>query len=288
VKASPFTYHAPASVDELVAVFGEFGDEAKVIAGGQSLVPMMALRLARFDHLVDLNGVEHLRGVRRQNGTVSIGAMTTHRDLERGLAQDVPLLARAAPYIGHTQIRNRGTVGGSCAHADPSAEWPAVALTLDAQFEVRGPNGVRTIPATDFFVSTFMTALEPEEVLVALQLPVWPGRCGFGVAEFARRHGDFAIAGATVGLQLDGAGRVSQLAIGLIGLGSTPLRATAAESAAVGADVQTLDLAELAQIAVANCDPADDIHGDAVYRRQVGAVTVEQALQQAVQEAQGD
>ena len=288
MKAAPFTYHAPTTVDETVAVFGEFGDEAKVIAGGQSLVPMMALRLARFDHLVDLNAVEQLRGVQRQNGTLSIGAMTTHRDLERGLGQDVPLLAQAAPYIGHTQIRNRGTVGGSCAHADPSAEWPAVALTLDAEFEVRGPNGGRTIPAADFFVSTFMTALEPDEILLGMKIPVWSGRCGYGVAEFARRHGDFAIAGATVALQVDGAGRVSRLAIGLIGLGSTPLRAAAAESAAVGADVGDLDLVELARTAVADCDPADDIHGDAVYRRQVGAVTVEQALQQAVQEAGRD
>lgn len=288
MKAAPFSYYAPTSVDETVAVFSEFGDEAKVIAGGQSLVPMMALRLARFDHLVDLNGVDELRGVQRQNGTLSIGAMTTHRDLERGIAQDVPLLARAAPFIGHSQIRNRGTVGGSCAHADSSAEWPAVALTLDAEFDVRGPNGTRTIRAADFFVSTFMTALEPDEILIALKVPVSAERCGFGVAEFARRHGDFALAGSTVALQVDESGRVSRLAIGLIGLGSTPLRATAAEAAAAGADVQALDLAEVAQMAVADCEPADDIHGEAVYRRQVGAVTVEQALAQAVQEAGRD
>ena len=288
MKSAPFTYHAPTSVDETVAVFGQYGDEAKVIAGGQSLVPMMALRLARFDHLVDLHGVEQLRGVQRHDGTLSIGAMTTHRDLERGLAQDVPLLARAAPFIGHTQIRNRGTVGGSCAHADPSAEWPAVALTLDAQFEVRGPNGGRMIPAADFFVSTFMTGLEPDEILLGLNIPLWSGRCGYGVAEFARRHGDFAMAGATTALQVDEAGRVSRLAIGLIGLGSTPLRAAAAESAAIGADVRNLAVAELARLAVANCEPADDIHGDGVYRRQVGAVTVEQALQQAVEEARRD
>ena len=215
MKPAPFSYHAPTSVNETVEFLREFGDEAKVIAGGQSLVPMMALRLARFDHLVDLNGVEQLRSVQRENGTLSIGAMTTHRDIERGLAQDVPLLARVAPHIGHTQIRNRGTVGGSCAHADPSAEWPAVALTLDAQFEVRGPKGGRTIPAADFFVSTFMTSLEPDEILLGLNIPIWAGRCGFGVAEFARRHGDFALAGATVALQVDEAGRVSRLAIGL-------------------------------------------------------------------------
>jgi carbon-monoxide dehydrogenase medium subunit len=144
------------------------------------------------------------------------------------------------------------------------------------------------IPAADFFVSTFMTGLEPDEILLGLNIPLWSGRSGYGVAEFARRHGDFAMAGATTALQVDEAGRVSRLAIGLIGLGSTPLRAAAAESAAIGADVRNLAVAELARLAVANCEPADDIHGDGVYRRQVGAVTVEQALQQAVEEAGRD
>ena len=285
VKSAPFSYHAPASLEEAVAVFAEFGDDAKVIAGGQSLVPMMALRLARFDHLVDLSAIPALHGVQRGDGSLSVGAMTTHRDLERGAGAAVPLLALAAPYIGHAQIRNRGTVGGSCAHADPAAEWPAVALALDAKFEGRGPNGQRTISAADFFVSTFMTALEPDEILVTVELPVWGDRSSFGVAEFTRRHGDFAIAGAAAALQLDAAGRVVRLAIGLIGLGPTPLRATAAESAAVGADVGSLDLGELARLAVADCEPATDIHGDAAFRRRIGAVTVEQALAHALQDS---
>lgn len=285
MKTAPFSYSAPTSVAEAVAVFGEFGDDAKVIAGGQSLVPMMALRLARFDRLVDLHGIEELRGVHRNNGTLSVGAMTTHRDLERDAGDAVPLLALAAPHIGHVQIRNRGTIGGSCAHADPSAEWPAVALTLDAEFEVQGPNGNRTIRAADFFVSTFVTALEPDEILVRVALPVWAGRSGFAVAEFARRHGDFAIAGATVGVQVDDADRVTRLAIGLMGLDATPVRATVAETAAVGADARSLDVAEVAREAVADCDPSDDIHGDAAYRRNVGAVTVEQALTEAISNA---
>ncbi len=209
MKAAPFSYHAPTSVDDAVAVFGEYGDEAKVIAGGQSLVPMMALRLARFDHLVDLCGIEQLRGVQRQDGSLGIGAMTTHRELEHGAGRAVPLLAKAAPYIGHAQIRNRGTFGGSCAHADPSAEWPAVAVALNAQFDVHGATGQRTIPAADFFVSTFITALEPDEILVSITIPMWDEYSGFGIAEFARRHGDFAVAGAAVGLQAE-RGRASR------------------------------------------------------------------------------
>jgi carbon-monoxide dehydrogenase medium subunit len=288
VKAAPFSYHAPASLDDAVAVFGAFGDEAKVIAGGQSLVPMMALRLARFDHLVDLSGIAQLRGVQRQNGSLVIGAMTTHRELEHGAGSAVPLLARAAPYIGHTQIRNRGTFGGSCAHADPAAEWPAVAVALSAEFDVLGANGRRAIAAADFFVSTFMTALETDEILTSVTIPVWGDRSGFGVAEFARRHGDFAVAGAVVGLQLDETERVVRAAIGLMGLGPVPIRASAAESAAIGSGVDSLDLGDLARLAVAGCDPADDIHGDAAFRRRVGAVTVEQALEQAIQEARSD
>ncbi len=288
MKAASFTYHAPESVDEAVAVFGEFGDEAKAIAGGQSLVPMMALRLARFDHLVDLGRIDELRTVQRRNGGLSVGAMTTHRALERGVGEQVPLLAMVAPYIGHAQIRNRGTLGGSCVHADPAAEWPAVAVALDAQLDVQGPGGRRTIAAQDFFVSTFMTALEADELLLSLTLPVWPERSGFAVAEFARRHGDFAVAGAAVAVQLDASDRVSRLAIGLMGLGPTPQRAAAAEAAAAGADLRELDVAELARIAVADCEPSGDIHGDAAFRRRVGAVIVEQALAQAAREAHRD
>jgi carbon-monoxide dehydrogenase medium subunit len=210
--------------------------------------------------------------------------MTTHRELERGAGSLVPLLAKVAPYIGHTQIRNRGTFGGSCAHADPSAEWPAVAVALNAQFDVVSVNGSRAVAAEEFFVSTFMTALEPDEILTSVTIPIWGGRSGFGIAEFARRHGDFAVAGAAVGVQLNEADRVSRLAIGLIGLGPVPLRAPVAEAAAVGIDVESLDVGDLARRAVADCDPADDIHGDAAFRRRVGAVAVEKALQQAIQE----
>ena len=198
MKPAPFEYHAPDTVSDAAALLREFGDEAKVLAGGQSLVPIMALRLAQFDHVVDLNRVAELQGIERQNGTLRVGAMTRQAVIEGDatVADAVPLMARATPFIGHFQIRNRGTLGGSLAHADPAAEYPAVALTLDAEFDVANASGSRTVTASEFFVSTFMTALEADDVLTAVRFPVWNGRCGFAVEEVARRFGDFALTGA--------------------------------------------------------------------------------------------
>jgi hypothetical protein len=173
MKAAPFDYHAPTTVAETVSTLAELGDDAKLLAGGQSLVPVLALRLARPEHIVDLNPVEELARVERVDGKVRIGAMVRHvtAATDAGLARDVPLLARAAGQVGHFQIRNRGTVGGSLAHADPAAEYPAVMLALDAELEVASASGARMVPADDFFVSTFMTALEVEDLLVAAVVP---------------------------------------------------------------------------------------------------------------------
>jgi aerobic carbon-monoxide dehydrogenase medium subunit len=289
VKPAPFEYHAPATVSEAAGLLRDFGDEAKVLAGGQSLVPIMALRLARFEHVVDLNRVEELRGIERRNGTVGIGAMTRQADVERDatVAGAVPLLARATPLIGHFQIRNRGTLGGSLAHADPAAEYPAVALALDAEFEVANADGSRTVPASEFFVSTFMTALDADDVLTAVRFPVWGGRSGFAVEEVARRFGDFALTGAVCGLQLDG-DRVTRAAIALFAMGSTPLRANDAEAALVGSAVADVDVEEVGRAAAAAAsDPPDDIHASAAYRRSVGAVVVARALVRAIEEASG-
>jgi carbon-monoxide dehydrogenase medium subunit len=288
LKPAPFQYHAPESVADAAAVLAEFGDEAKALAGGQSLVPIMALRLARFDHLVDLNRVGELQGIERRNGTMRIGAMTRQADVERDatVARGVPLLARATPLIGHFQIRNRGTIGGSLAHADPAAEYPAVALALDADFEVANAGGSRTVPASDFFVSTFMTALEAEDVLSAVHFPVWGGRTGFAVEEVARRFGDFALTGAVCGVQLNG-DRVARAAIAMFGMGSTPLRATEAEAALTGSAVADVDGDEVGRVAVAATDPPADIHASASYRRSVGAVVVARALRRAIEEASG-
>jgi len=287
VKPAPFEYHAPDTVSDAVVLLRDFGDEAKVLAGGQSLVPIMALRLAQFDHVVDLNRVPELQGIERQNGTLRVGAMTRQAVIERDatVADAVPLMARATPFIGHFQIRNRGTLGGSLAHADPAAEYPAVALALDAEFEVANASGSRTVAASEFLVSTFMTALEADDVLTAVRLPVWNGRCGFAVEEVARRFGDFALTGAACAVELDGDDRVVRAGIGMFAMGSTPLRARQAEAALAGSSVADVDLEEIGRMAADETEPPDDIHASAAYRRSVGAVVVARGLGSAIAEA---
>jgi carbon-monoxide dehydrogenase medium subunit len=287
MKPSQFEYHAPSTVDEAVALLADLDEGAKVLAGGQSLVPMISLRLAYFDHLVDIGRIDTLRGIRHENDAVVVGASTVDAAVERDaeLAAKVPLLTRATPYIGHFQIRNRGTVGGSIAHADPAAEYPAVALALDAEMRAASPRGQRTIPAAEFFNGFWTTALARDELLTSVRFPVWSGRCGFAVREFARRHGDFALAGAVVAVELDADDRVARCAIGLLGLGSTPLRATVAENAALGhkADALTADLGALATEDLS--DVPSDLHGSARYRRRVGAAMVRRAWDEAIEEA---
>ncbi len=291
MKPAPFEYHAPESLPEALALLSELGDEAKVLAGGQSLIPVLALRLTVFANLVDIGRIAELAGIERRNGSLRIGATTTEAAVgaDAQVASSVPLLARATPLIGHFQIRNRGTLGGSIAHADPAAEYPAVALTLDATMEVASPGGRREIAAGDFFDGLWSTTMAPDEMLTAVRFPVWGGRCGFGVEEFARRHGDFAMAGATVALEVDEADKVKRCAIGLIGLGSTPLRAGGAESAAVGSSAREIDAAEIGRRAVDGLEsvPAD-LHGSASYRRRVGAEMVSRAWAAASKEACGE
>jgi aerobic carbon-monoxide dehydrogenase medium subunit len=275
--------HAPDQLEEVLVLLAEYGDEGKVLAGGQSLVPMLALRLTRFEHLVDLNGVAGLSGVSRSNGALRVGAMTRHRTLERSeeVDRDVPLLARATRHVGHFQIRNRGTLGGAVAHADPAAEQPAVCLALDAVMEVASTGGVRDVPATSFFEGTFATAVAPDEVLVALRFPVWEGRCGFAVQEVARRHGDFALVGVACGVGVGDGGGVDRAALALFGVGPEPARASAAEAALMAG----AGLDEVARIATAGISPSDDLHASGAYRRQVAGVLVRRALTVAMEEA---
>lgn len=288
MKSAPFAYHRPETVREATELLAELGDGAKVLAGGQSLVPMLALRLAVFEHLVDISRVDELTGIERRDGALWVGAGTTEAAVETHaeVATAAPLLARATPLIGHLQIRNRGTVGGSIAHADPAAEYPAVVLALDGELEADSPRGRRVIPAADFFTGLWSTALEPDELLVGIRLPVWTGRCGFAVQEIARRHGDFAIAGAAVGIELGADDRVRRCAIALFGLGPTPLRATAVEAETMGRTLAELSADEVGQRAVADLDdvPAD-LHGSTAYRTRVGAAMVARALAAASAEA---
>jgi carbon-monoxide dehydrogenase medium subunit len=285
VKPALFDYHCPGELAEAIAVLQRYGDEAKVLAGGQSLIPLLSLRLSRFDHLVDLQAIEDLRGVTAVDGSIRVGAMTTQTGVARSSdAAAVPLLSKATCHIGHYQIRNRGTLGGSLAHADPAAEYPAAALALDASLEIAGPNGSRRIPAADFFVSMWVTAMEPDEVLVAAHFPIWSGSCGWAVAEVARRAGDFAMCGVVCGIRLDGQ-RVSRAALALFGVDSVPLRARVIESQLTGAVVDDLDLPAIGAAVAATLDPPNDLHASPAQRRRMAKALVPQVLSAAINQA---
>lgn len=288
MKAAPFTYHRPDSVKEAVEALAEFGDEAKVLAGGQSLIPLLAMRLTHFDHLVDISRVPELQGIDLVDDEVVIAAGTAHAlvGMDDEVADSVPLLSRATPHIGHFQIRNRGTLGGAIAHADPAAEFAAVALTLDATMDAASARGDRQIAAADFFTGLWENALAADELLRAVRFPVWSGRTGFAVHEFARRHGDFAIAGATVAVELDAEDRVVRCGVGLLGLGSTPERGTPAERAITGRPVTDISAEEFGRLALSDLDdiPAD-LQGSPSYRRRVGAAMVARAWTDATTEA---
>ena len=288
MKPAPFEYHAPETTADAANLLAELGDEAKVLAGGQSLVPMLALRLAVFENLVDIGRIAELQGIERRDDALWVGAGTTQAGIETSaeVASAVPLLTKATPLIGHFQIRNRGTVGGSIAHADPAAEYPAVALTLDATVEVVSSKGSRAIGARDLFDGLWTTTMEPDELLVGVSFPIWGGRCGFAVEEFARRHGDFAIAGAVVGVELDDSDRIRRCAIGLIGLGSTPERAEAAETDLTGRPIGEVDPEDIGRLAMSGLEsvPAD-LHGSAQFRTRVGAAMVTRAWRKASAEA---
>lgn len=284
MKAAPFAYHRPATVAEAVAMLGEYGEDAKILAGGQSLVPMLAMRLTHFDHLIDISRLTDLNDIALQGNEVRVGAATPHAmvGLDDEIADSVPLLTLATPHIGHFQIRSRGTLGGAIAHADPAAEYATVALALGATIEATSARGTRQIPANEFFTGLWETSLAPDEILTAVRFPVASGRSGFGIAEFARRHGDFAIAGAVVGIELDEDDRITRCGIGLLGLGSTPLRAASAESAVLGTPIGGLTADEIGRLAMSELtDIPSDLQGSATYRARVGAAMVARAWTQA-------
>lgn len=234
MKPASFEYAAPVSIGEAVALLDELsGKEVKLLAGGQSLVPMMNLRLARPTHLIDLNRVEGLAGIEVGDGEVRVGALTRHREVERSaeLRSVLPLLPVTASFIASPAIRARGTIGGSCCHADPVAEWPMVARLLDASFEVTGARGGRSVPAADFFVSVFTPALEPDELLTGIRFPLPGPSGGWGFAEFTRKVGDFAVIAAAARVEVD-QGRVVTAGVAIAGAGPTPLRSPAAGTTA--------------------------------------------------------
>jgi carbon-monoxide dehydrogenase medium subunit len=286
VKPASFAYEAPTTLREAAALLSEHGPDAKLIAGGQSLVPVLALRLARFDTLVDLNGVDELDYVRHADGNLVVGAMTRQATIEsdRLVARYAPVLARATRHIGHFQIRNRGTIGGSISHADPAAEYPAVALAMDAVMHVTSKNGSRTARAVDFFTGPMTSEMAEDEILDSISFPVWSPGSGFSVQEVARREGDFAAAGVVAGVTVED-GIVSRAGVALFGVAGTPTRTSAAEATLTGQPVGSLDLTEIGRLALADVDAVADIHASVRYRTQVGARLVTKALAEAISEA---
>ena len=289
MKSAPFEYHAPTSVDETIGLLARHGDDAKLIAGGQSLVPLMALRLAQPSVLIDLNGVHELDYIHESAGTVSIGALARHRAVERSevLHASFPIIPAAVAWIGHPQIRNRGTIGGSLAHADPAAELPALATALDAVFAVTGPEGSRrTVPCSDFFVDSLTTALGPDELLTEVTFPALPQGSSWAFIEVARRHGDFALVGVAAIIALDGAGICSEARVALFGVGATPARSSSAEQALLHEKVDEAVIASAAAQVARDIDPQNDIHASAAYRSYVATNLVRSALTEAAQRAQ--
>ena len=287
MKPAAFAYEAPASLDDAVRALGT--EDAKVLAGGQSLVPILALRLGRFGRLVDLRCIEELRIITSENGSVRVGSMVRQADAERDpqIRHGVPLLPMALQYVGHFQIRNLGTIGGSIAHADPAAELPAVALALDATMEIAGPGGRRAVPAAEFFVSSYTTVLGDDEILSAVTFPRWPAGTGFAVEEIARRRGDFALVGAVCAVHVvDGV--VERCAVSLFAVGPTPIRATDAEAILKGqriADIGPAVLSDVGSAAMAQANPATDVHASAEYRKHVGVNVVATAIARALKES---
>ncbi len=293
MKPAPFRWHAPRHTDEVLALLAEHGDEARVLAGGQTLGPMLNMRVVTPGVLVDINRVEGLAGIRWEGdgGGVRIGATTRQAALEDDpvVGAAYPLLRAALPWIAHRPIRNRGTVGGSLAHADPAAEWGALALVHDAVVHARGAGGgARTFPAEDFFEGLLTTALEPGELLTAIHLPPWDARWGWSFRELARRRGDFALAGVACRVALDGGGRVEEARIALFGVDDRPLRAREAEALVVGAvpgegsDPGGRALArEAGETAARLVEPMEDHHASGEYRRHLVRVLLEDALAEA-------
>ncbi len=288
MKSAAFAYDAPERLDEAVALLREHGAEAKILAGGQSLVPLMNMRLARPSVLVDINRIAALRYIRREaDGSLAIGAGTRQITAERSpeVAAGWPVLVEALRQVGHTTIRNRGTIGGSLAHADPTAELPTVAVALDATFRLVGPGGERTVRAREAYVSYLTTVLEPDEVLTEVRFPAPAPRSGAAFLEISRRHGDYALVAAAATVTVDEAGRCTDAAVALGGVAPTPVLAGPRDGELRGRPLDEAALREASRQYTADLDPPTDVHADAEYRSEVAAVLTRRALALALQRA---
>lgn len=281
-----FSYHRPASVADAVKLLADLGDEARPLAGGHSLVPMMKLRLATPAHLVDLHGVAGLNGIRRDGNKIVIGAMTTQHELlgSDEIAKSLPILQEAATLVADPQVRYRGTIGGNVANGDPGNDMPALMLTLGASYKLEGPGGAREVAASDFYQGAYFTALEPSEILTAISIPVPAAGHGYAYEKLKRKVGDYATAAAAVVLTMTG-GKVVACAIGLTNLHETPLLAADAARAVIGTSLDVASLRKAAQAAEAIMSPAADARGPVEYRKHVGGIMVVRALQRAASRA---
>jgi carbon-monoxide dehydrogenase medium subunit len=277
-----FTYHRPSSVADAIRLLADLGEDARPLAGGHSLIPMMKLRLATPEHLIDLHNIDSLKGVRRDGSRIVIGAMTTQHELlgSEDVKSSLPILQEAALLVADPQVRYRGTVGGNVANGDPGNDMPALMLTLDADYTLEGPGGTRTVAARDFYQGAYFTALEPGEILTSVAVPVPPSGHGYAYEKLKRKVGDYATAAAAVVLTISG-GRVATCSIGLTNLSETPLLAEDAAAAVIGTALDEAALTRAAEAARTIMSPAADGRGPVEYRKHVGGIMVARALKRA-------
>ena len=286
---SAFDYHAPGTLEEAVALLERHGDEAKVLSGGQSLLPLLKLRLGDAGHLVDIGRIPGLAGITEADGYLRIGGATREADLERSdlVREKYPILLDTAAVIADPLVRNRATVGGNLAHGDPANDHPATMLALEADVVARGPDGERTIPITRFFTGLFATALAPTEILTEIRIPIPPPRSGGAYVKLERKVGDFATAAAAVQVTLGGQGEITRIGIGLTNAGPTPIKATAAEAYLLGRRPDAEVVAEAARLAAGAASPSADRRGSTEYKRDMARVLTGRAINRAVQRAGG-
>jgi carbon-monoxide dehydrogenase medium subunit len=291
MKPAPFKYYSPTTVEEALTLLAEHGYDAKVLAGGQSLIPTMNFRLAQPAVLVDLNNVPELFYINPddQIGGLRIGAMTRESQVEHSplVAERAPLITETMPHIAHEQIRHRGTFGGCMAHADPAAELPTIAVALKARMKVRGQSGERWVPAEEFFVSLFTTVLMPDELLVEVAVPPMPARTGWSFMEVARRHGDYALAGVAATVTLDGQNRCDEARLVYVSVGDRPENGAEATALLQGQELTAEAIEAAAETAAAKVDPVKDIHASVAYRRHLVHILTRRALTKARERALG-
>ena len=285
---SGFEYHAPSNIDDAIQLLSEHADDAKIIAGGHSLLPMMKLRFAEPAHLIDINGISELKGMQEESGVIRIGAMTTENEIVDSalLREKCPLLPDVARLIADPQVRNRGTIGGDIAHGDPGNDHPAVMLALDASFVLKGPNGERTVPANGFFLGTYWNGLEEGELMTEIRIPVFTPGTGHGYNKLKRKTGDYATAASPVILKLDG-DTCSEIRIGLTNVASCAVRAGDAENLLRGNVIDDALIEQAAQKVMDACEPAEDLRGDVEYKTRMAAEMARRSIRDALTRAKG-